>query len=216
MHLEGEGITPAGRCFDRGLDSTITAWRSDGSCRLASFLASMLARLDGCGSANGTSSATPLTGFSGAATGAPAKTARNRVLLDIQWDGKARGTLNRRAHGRGDDVSTRHVGRAFEGEPDRTPQALCVHFVLDGKLEDHRRLPTLHHRHWTQGSTKGDFRSRGTNKAGPVVHLLPRVRLAEVVGQPLQVLVVFLADVFRRARAFARHGMSHATLNGFV
>ena len=91
----------------------------------------------------------------------PNRTDRNRVLLDIDWDGKALSVVvNPGANGAtlprvmvNYDTWALH----FEGDgKDRS--GATVHYVIDGKLENlgaYRRLMTGT---WTQGSAKGDFK----------------------------------------------------------
>jgi hypothetical protein len=98
----------------------------------------------------------PLTGSWSGDWGAT-KDQRNRVLLDIQWDGKAlRGTLN------GAPLIMATVNPetwAVRFEADTKDAAgNTVRSVLDGKLENLGAYQRFITGTWTQGSTKGDFK----------------------------------------------------------
>jgi hypothetical protein len=98
----------------------------------------------------------PLTG-SWSGDWGTTKDQRNRVLLDIQWDGKAlRGTLN------GAPLTVATVNPetwAVRFEADTKDAAgNTVRSVLDGKLENLGAYQRFITGTWTQGSTKGDFR----------------------------------------------------------
>ena len=85
------------------------------------------------------------------------KDQRNRVLLDIQWDGKAlRGTLN------GAPLTVATVNPEtwavrFEADT-KEAGGNTVRSVLDGKLENLGAYQRFITGTWTQGSTKGDFK----------------------------------------------------------
>jgi hypothetical protein len=98
----------------------------------------------------------PLTG-SWSGDWGTSKDQRNRVLLDIQWDGKAlRGTLN------GAPLTVATVNPEtwavrFEADTKDT-SGNTVRSVLDGKLENLGAYQRFITGTWTQGSTKGDFK----------------------------------------------------------
>jgi hypothetical protein len=98
----------------------------------------------------------PLTG-SWSGDWGTTKDQRNRVLLDIQWDGKAlRGTLN------GAPLTVATVNPEtwtvrFEADT-KDAAGNTVLSVLDGKLENLGAYQRFITGTWTQGSTKGDFR----------------------------------------------------------
>jgi hypothetical protein len=98
----------------------------------------------------------PLTG-SWSGDWGTTKDQRNRVLLDIQWDGKAlRGTLN------GAPLTVATVNPetwAVRFEADTKDAAgNTARSVLDGKLENLGAYQRFITGTWTQGSTKGDFK----------------------------------------------------------
>ena len=91
----------------------------------------------------------------------PNKETRNRVLLQLNWDGKAvTGTINpgpnavalQRA---ALDPSNWAVHFEAEGK-DQAGRA--VRYVIDGKLENLGSFNRVMTGTWTQGGTKGDFR----------------------------------------------------------
>jgi hypothetical protein len=98
----------------------------------------------------------PLTG-SWSGDWGTTKDQRNRVLLDIQWDGKAlRGTLN------GAPLTVATVNPEtwtvrFEADT-KDASGNAVRSVLDGKLENLGAYQRFITGTWTQGSTKGDFK----------------------------------------------------------
>jgi hypothetical protein len=86
---------------------------------------------------------------------------RHRVLLDLNWDGKAiTGTINPgpnavRIQKASVDPSSWAVRFEAEG---RTPAGATVSYVIEGQIENlgaYRRLLTGT---WTQGSERGDFK----------------------------------------------------------
>jgi hypothetical protein len=98
----------------------------------------------------------PLTG-SWSGDWGTTKDQRNRVLLDIQWDGKVlRGTLN------GAPLTVATVNPetwAVRFEADTKDAAgNTARSVLDGKLENLGAYQRFITGTWTQGSTKGDFK----------------------------------------------------------
>jgi hypothetical protein len=98
----------------------------------------------------------PLTG-SWSGDWGTGKDQRNRVLLDIQWDGKAlRGTLN------GAPLAVATVNPEtwavrFEADT-KDASGNSVRSVLDGKLENLGAYQRFITGTWTQGSSKGDFK----------------------------------------------------------
>ena len=91
----------------------------------------------------------------------PNKDTRNRVLLELHWDGKAvTGTINpgptavalQRA-----SLDPANWGVHFEAEgKDQTGRA--VRYVIDGKLENIGSYNRVMTGTWTQGGVKGDFK----------------------------------------------------------
>jgi hypothetical protein len=89
------------------------------------------------------------------------KADRNRVLVDIDWDGKALSVvLNPGANATTLSRATVNYDTwavHFEGDgKDRTGAA--VHYVIDGKLENLGAYQRFITGTWTQGSAKGDFK----------------------------------------------------------
>lgn len=91
----------------------------------------------------------------------PGKDNRTRVLLQIDWDGKAlSGTINPGPNA----VTMRKVtldpsswGVHIEADgKDRAGAA--VHYVIDGKLENIGAYQRFMTGTWTQGAAKGDFK----------------------------------------------------------
>jgi hypothetical protein len=91
----------------------------------------------------------------------PNKDTRNRVLVDIGWDGKALSvvvnpgpngaTLSKTSV----DLNTWAV--RFEGDG-KDKSGATVHYIIDGKLENLGAYQRFITGTWTQGSAKGDFR----------------------------------------------------------
>jgi hypothetical protein len=98
----------------------------------------------------------PLTG-SWSGDWGTSKDQRNRVLLDIQWDGKAlRGTLN------GAPLAVATVNSEtwavrFEADT-KDASGNTVRSVLDGKLENIGAYQRFITGTWTQGPSRGDFK----------------------------------------------------------
>jgi hypothetical protein len=98
----------------------------------------------------------PLTG-SWSGDWGTSKEQRNRVLLDIQWDGKAlRGTLN------GAPLTVATVNPEtwavrFEADT-KDASGNTARSVLDGKLENLGAYQRFITGTWMQGSTRGDFK----------------------------------------------------------
>ena len=91
----------------------------------------------------------------------PNKDNRTRVLLDIQWDGKAlSGTINPGPNGAPLKVATLDAETwsvHFEADgKDRSGNA--VHYVIDGKVENIGAYSRVISGTWTQGSAKSDFK----------------------------------------------------------
>lgn len=91
----------------------------------------------------------------------PNKDTRNRVLVDIGWDGKGLSVVVNP----GPNAATMTTATVnadtwavrFEGEgKDRT--GATVRYVIDGKLENLGAYQRFITGTWTQGSTKGDFK----------------------------------------------------------
>jgi hypothetical protein len=86
---------------------------------------------------------------------------RTRVLVEINWDGKAlTGAINPGPNGAALqkatlDPETWAVHLEADGK-DRSGSA--VHYVIDGKLENVGAYQRFITGTWTQGSTKGDFK----------------------------------------------------------
>ncbi len=102
----------------------------------------------------------PLTG-SWSGDWGPTKTNRNRVLLDLDWDGKA---ITGRMNPGPDavviqkatlDVATWMVRLEAEAK-DKAGQS--VRYLIEGKLENIGVPNRVITGTWTQGSVKGDFR----------------------------------------------------------
>lgn len=102
----------------------------------------------------------PLTG-SWSGDWGPTKTNRNRVLLDLDWDGKA---ITGRINPGPDaiviqkatlDVSTWTVRLESEAK-DKAGQS--VRYLIEGKLENIGVPNRVISGTWTQGGVKGDFR----------------------------------------------------------
>jgi hypothetical protein len=91
----------------------------------------------------------------------PNKDTRNRVLVDIGWDGKALSVVvNPGSNGAtlsktSVDPSTWSV--RFEGDG-KDKSGATVHYIIDGKLENLGAYQRFITGTWTQGSAKGDFR----------------------------------------------------------
>jgi len=89
------------------------------------------------------------------------RTDRNRVLVNIDWDGKAlnvvvnpgpnAATLSRAT------VNYDTWAVRFEGDG-KDKAGSTVHYVIDGKLENLGAYQRFITGTWTQGSAKGDFK----------------------------------------------------------
>jgi hypothetical protein len=78
--------------------------------------------------------------------------ARNRVLLDLQWDGKAiTGTINP-----GPDAVP--IQRATVNVSDWTLRLEAPGYVIEGKLENLGAYARFITGTWTQNGVKGDFK----------------------------------------------------------
>ena len=91
----------------------------------------------------------------------PTKETRNRLLLELSWDGKAiTGTINP-----GPNVVVLQKATLdpsnwtvhFEAES-KDPSGRAVRYVIDGKLENLGAYNRVLSGTWTQGGVKGDFR----------------------------------------------------------
>ena len=91
----------------------------------------------------------------------PTKETRNRLLLELNWDGKAvTGTINPGPNAvplkkASLDPSNWTVHFEAEGK-DQSGRA--VRYVIDGKLENLGAYNRVLSGTWTQGGVKGDFR----------------------------------------------------------
>ena len=91
----------------------------------------------------------------------PSKEKRNRVLLELHWDGKeVTGTINPGPNAvplkkATIDVSTWAVRFEAEG---KDPSGKVVPYIIDGKLENLGAYYRFMTGTWTQGSLKGDFK----------------------------------------------------------
>ena len=91
----------------------------------------------------------------------PGKDNRTRVLLDIQWDGKAlTGTINPGPNGVPLKVATLNAETwsvHFEADgKDRSSNP--IHYVINGKVENIGAYQRFIAGTWSQGSVKGDFK----------------------------------------------------------
>jgi hypothetical protein len=92
----------------------------------------------------------------------PGKDSRSRVLLVLDWDGKAvTGTIN---PGRADAVRLKKASLdpanwtvSFEGDG-KDSSGGAVQYVIEGKLQNLGSYYRVITGTWTQGTTKGDFK----------------------------------------------------------
>lgn len=91
----------------------------------------------------------------------PAKETRNRLLLELNWDGKAvTGTINPGPNAVPLQKATLDPSNwtvHFEAET-KDPPGRTVRYVIDGKLENLGAYNRVLSGTWTQGGVKGDFR----------------------------------------------------------
>ena len=91
----------------------------------------------------------------------PAKETRNRLLLELNWDGKAvTGTINPGPNAVLLQKATLDPSNwtvRFEAET-KDPSGRAVRYVIDGKLENLGSYNRVLSGTWTQGGVKGDFR----------------------------------------------------------
>ena len=102
----------------------------------------------------------PLTG-SWSGDWGPTKATRNRVLLQLNWDGKAvTGTLNPGPNAVPLQKATLDPSNwTVHLEAEAKDQAgRAVRYLIDGKLENLGSYNRVMTGTWTQGGTKGDFR----------------------------------------------------------
>jgi hypothetical protein len=91
----------------------------------------------------------------------PNKTTRHRLLLDLNWDGKAiTGTINPGPNAvplqkASVDPSTWNVRFEAEG---KGPAGAIVRYLVEGKLENLGSYRRVLVGTWTQGAERGDFR----------------------------------------------------------
>src|SRR5688572_33512961 len=91
----------------------------------------------------------------------PAKDTRNRLLLELNWDGKAvTGTINPGPNAvplQKASLDPSNWTVRFEAEAkDRSGQ--MIRYVIEGRLENLGSYNRVMTGTWTQGSVKGDFR----------------------------------------------------------
>jgi len=91
----------------------------------------------------------------------PAKDTRNRLLLELNWDGKAvTGTINPGPNAvplQKASLDPSNWTVRFEAEAkDRSGQ--MIRYVVEGKLENLGAYNRVMTGTWSQGSVKGDFR----------------------------------------------------------
>lgn len=91
----------------------------------------------------------------------PNKATRNRVLVDIGWDGKALNVVVNPGPN-GATLSKTTVNHdtwavRFEGDG-KDAAGATVHYIIDGKLENLGANQRFITGTWMQGSAKGDFR----------------------------------------------------------
>ena len=91
----------------------------------------------------------------------PAKETRNRLLLELNWDGKAvTGTINPGPNAVPLQKATLDPSNwtvHFEAEA-KDASGRAVRYVIDGKLENLGAYNRVLSGTWTQGGVKGDFR----------------------------------------------------------
>src|SRR5262249_1670231 len=123
---------------------------------------------------------------------------RTHVVLELNWDGKAiTGNINpgpRAVPIKKAELDADTWGVHIEGDG-KDASGAAGKYVIDGKLKTVGAYQRILSGTWTEGGKKGAFK---------VVRNWPRSAgllfpaedgLAEIVGQPLQVLVVLLTDV---------------------
>lgn len=90
----------------------------------------------------------------------PAKETRNRLLLELNWDGKAvSGTINPGPNAVALQKATLDPSNwavHFEAEA-KDPSGRTVRYVIDGKLENLGAYNRVMKGTWSQGGVKGDF-----------------------------------------------------------
>ena len=91
----------------------------------------------------------------------PTKDTRNRILLELNWDGKTvTGTINPGPNAvplQKASLDPSNWTVRFEAETrDRSGQA--IRYVIEGKLENLGSYKRVMTGTWSQGSVKGDFR----------------------------------------------------------
>ncbi len=91
----------------------------------------------------------------------PNKDTRNRVLLELHWDGKAvTGTINPGPNAvvlQRTSMDPSNWAVHFEAEG-KDQAGRAIRYVIDGKLENLGSYNRVMIGTWTQGATKGDFR----------------------------------------------------------
>jgi hypothetical protein len=90
------------------------------------------------------------------------KDRRERVLLDLNWDGKSiTGTINPGPDGVPLKAATLDPTKwtvRFEAESKAANSAIPVRYVIEGKLENLGSYYRVITGSWTQGTQKGDFK----------------------------------------------------------
>ena len=91
----------------------------------------------------------------------PTKETRNRLLLQLNWDGKAvTGTINPGPNAVPLQKATLDPSNwtvHFEAET-KDPSGRAVRYVIDGKLDNLGAYNRVLSGTWSQGGVKGDFR----------------------------------------------------------